>query len=85
MNKDLKDLFGNVPNIEPLNTKTKLGKFRQQNGYKFGYHCKDCKYLIKGRFYKCQQVGETSGKATDIRLGMIACKLYEVREVQDDK
>lgn len=79
------DIFGNEVEVEdllPPPKKTLKEKFREQNGYLFGKYCKTCKYHHRfdyhyKYYHKCEKIGISNSKATDIRTKDIACNLYE--------
>lgn len=86
------DIMGNEVDYFELNkpkekvTESIKTRFRRTNGYLQGKTCKSCKYLKIIRqhyntYYKCEKMGVTSSKATDIRLKDCACKLFESKEV----
>ena len=60
------------------------GWFRRVYGYDEQHRCKECKHLVSyqanRKYYKCEKLGETHSKATDIRLKDYACSLFERSE-----
>lgn len=88
------DIFGNEVDVETIiekKTKKRLTikeKFRQIHGFKEGFKCANCIYLWcnfhnNKNYYKCEKIGISNSKATDIRLKDIACNLFE--GVKDDE
>ena len=79
------DFWGNEIEIKdelPPMRKTLKEKFREQNGFLFGKHCRDCKYHHRfdyhNKYYhKCEKLGISNSAATDIKAKEMACNLFE--------
>jgi hypothetical protein len=81
------DIFGKSIDIEDIQFTERKGRipiqeqFRKCYGYKKGFYCKNCVHFGQMRYnrtyYKCEKIGISSSKATDIRVHDIACNLYE--------
>ena len=79
------DFFGNEVDVTDFTSqprKTMKEKFREQNGYLFGKHCKNCKYHHRfdyhNKYYhKCEKLGISNSIATDIKAKEMACNLFE--------
>ena len=83
------DLWGNEVEVKKIKEKPKRptikSKFRKQHGVVEGKFCKECKHFIQydyrnRRYFKCEMLGLSNSKATDIRKSDKACRLYEKEE-----
>lgn len=80
------DIMGNEVDYfdeqKPIIRESIKTRFRRINGYLQGKICKECKHLKAFKqhyktYYKCEKIGVTNSKATDIRLKDCACRLFK--------
>ena len=88
------DIFGNEVDVDKLNKEAKKQKFnrlsikslfRRMHGYDKSNYCNNCIFCIcitnrNINYYKCEKMGLSHSKATDIRLKDYACDLFERKE-----
>ena len=73
---------------KPQIKQTMKSAFRELYGYKEGYKCKQCEHFVKGWYHtknliKCEKLGLTHSKATDIREKDTACNLFELKTQEE--